>query len=396
MTDMLPEDPAAYCFIDTETRGPDLKRLGVDAYAQSVRVIMVQYAIGDGPVHIWAPDPFEETLRWADAPRDLLDFMARMYRNEGWMVAANSRFDRIVMNRGMVKSRAAAQIPVRCMLDASAQASAANLPGRLDGAHKGVGGTGKLPDGRALISLFCSENSTATPETHPEEWQRFRDYGVQDVEAVREVFQNTRALTIREWEQFWASEVINDRGLPMDRPLMQAAAALSDEYMADVQDRVKEYTREACYSVNQHIALAGWVYDHLSHLEEAADILTKVVGDDEDGRPAKISLDRERVTKLIALLNRLDEEQGLTDEEWDVLQLLEVREFGASNTPKKFAKALPMLVDDRLRGQYVYNGAQQTGRFSSRGLQVHNLTGDTLPDEEGAIIDLMGMHNGDA
>ena len=85
----------------------------------------------------------------------------------------------------------------------------------------------------------------------------------------------------------------------------------------------------------------------------------------------------------------------MTDEEFDVLQLPETRLFGASATPKKFAKTLPMLTDeDRLCGQYVFNGAQQTGRFS-RGVQVHNLTRafvgmeDRAPEREAEAIEFI-------
>ena len=85
----------------------------------------------------------------------------------------------------------------------------------------------------------------------------------------------------------------------------------------------------------------------------------------------------------------------LTDEEFDILQLLEVRLYGASATPKKFGKMLPMLdKSDRLCGQYTFNGAQQTGRFSSRGVQVHNLTRAHLGDlEEPAIEFILELEN---
>lgn len=409
----LTDDPYDYCFFDTETRAlgglrdprwGDVTRSGAGRYSASSKVIMFQYAIGPTePVKIWALEDFDSHLRWLDAPRDLLDFMSRALRGEAWFVAWNSAFDRQVSNRGMTKPTRRDPMPVRTVLDAMAQAVASNLPAGLGRAHKAIGGDGKLPDGRKLIAMFSPADG-CTPQSHPEDWATFCDYGIQDVAALRDVFLNTRPLFDWEWEQFWASEMINDRGLPIDRGYVERAAYLADLYGEAVNDRVKLFTHDDCWSVNQHVALARWVYDKLSvDHPEAGTILTKRYSEDEEGDlvPDKVSLERARVEKLMAYLERVDAEQGLTDEEYDVLQLLEVREFGASATPKKFAKMLPMLTDkDRLPGQYVFNGAQQTGRFSSRGVQMHNLTRKALPNEAeaiDAILDIVvpeGFHPG--
>lgn len=398
----LPDDPSTYCFIDTETRAlpglpdprwGDVTTTSVDRYAKSSKVIMLQYAIGEGPVKVWALQDFTKALSWRDLPPDLADFMARMYRGEAWMVAHNSRFDRLVMNGGMVRSRKAAQIPIRSMLDAAVQTAAANLPRALDRAHKAVGGAGKLPDGKKLIQQFCRADGD-TPESHPEDWATFCDYGVQDIEAMRDVFLQTRPLTIWEWEDFWAAEAVNDRGLPMDTEFLTAAAQLADELQLSANDRVKEYTHGACRTVNQHVALAQWVFEELSGIPEVEGIMTRKYAEEEGEMvPSKISLDRERVQLLIPLLERIDRDEGLTDAEYDVLQLLEVREFGASATPKKFRKAEGMLDGrGRLGGQYVFNGAQQSGRYSSRGLQVHNLTRSALKNEADAIEAIMDLY----
>ena len=137
--------------------------------------------------------------------------------------------------------------------------------------------------------------------------------------------------------------------------------------------------------MNQHEALCAWVVDRVDHLTEAKKILLREITEeqDEEGdgvtRLEKYSLERSRVEDLIAYLERINDEMGLDDTEYQVLQVLHVRAFGASATPRKFTKMLPMLSDgDRLRGQYVFNGAAATGRFSSRGLQIHNLTRSTV------------------
>jgi len=261
-----------------------------------------------------------------------------------------------------------------------------------------VGHKGKLDQGKALIQLFAPAGG-GTPETHPDEWEMYKIYADDDVDALRAVYFATRPLWRWEWEEFWTSETINDRGLPIDRHFITRAAALADTYASQVNDLIVKHTHDACWSVNQHVALAHWVADGVEHLPEASDILVKKYVEDEAGDgliAASLSLSRDRVEKLIVFLERLDAERGLTDEEFDVLQLLEVRLYGASATPKKFAKAIPMLDErGRIGGQYTFNGAQQTGRYSSRGLQVHNLTRafvgmeDRAPEREAAAIEFI-------
>jgi len=394
----LSADPSDFCLLDTETRGlknlvnpdwGDVTKSGAHRYSHSAKVVLLTYAIGkDSPAKAWELEDFDGTLKWVDAPDDLLEFMSRALSGKAWFVMWNSGFDRNVCNHSMLRPSRKFVMPNRTVIDAMAQAVASNLPAGLGMAAKALGFEGKLEQGKSLIKLFAPADG-GTPQSHPKEWADYVKYGLQDTEQLRDVFFATRPLWSWEWEEFWASEAINDRGLPIDRPFIENAAELAREYAAQVNERVVEFTHGDCYSVNQHVALAKWVRDHLSHLPEAADILVKKYDeDDETGDlvPASLSLERKRVEMLIPYLERLDDEQGLTEDEYDVLQLLETRLYGASATPKKFPKMIPMLgADDRLRGQYVFNGAQQTGRFSARGVQTHNLTRATVSDEEAAI-----------
>ena len=91
------------------------------------------------------------------------------------------------------------------------QAGISNLPTDLESASRYLGGEGKQEDGKKLIKLFCVDG--AAPSEHPEEWQRFLSYARQDVEAMREVYRQTRPLPREEWEQYWAFEHINRRGV---------------------------------------------------------------------------------------------------------------------------------------------------------------------------------------
>ncbi len=390
MTDLhtLSENPNDFLFWDTETRAlpnltnpdwGDVTKSGAVRYSNSSFVTILTYCIGkDGPVKTWSVENFDDRLNWRDAPPELLEHIERARKGQAWLVAWNSFFDRHVSNNG-IKNECGESIPilpVRCVLDAMAQAVASNLPAKLDGASQKIGRAGKIGAGKSYINLFAPADG-ATPQTRPEEWAKFIEYAEVDTDELRNVFFSTRPLWFFEWEQFWVSEEINDIGLPIDVDFVKRANDLSKIYLADVEKKVRQLTQNSCYSVNQHGALAKWVADRIDHLPEAHDILVKKYEEDEEGDLAvtSLSLGRDRVQKLILYLNRLDDEDGLTDDEYDVLQLLDVRLYGASATPKKFQKILPMLsAGDRLCGQYVFNGANQTGRFSSRGVQVQNLT----------------------
>jgi DNA polymerase len=72
---------------------------------------------------------------------------------------------------------------------------------------------------------------------------------------------------------------------------------------------------------------------------------------------------------------------------------LQIRLYGGSTTPAKYKKILTQQVDDTIYGQYVFNGAPQTGRASSRGVQIQNLTRSFLPYEHDAIEAILNGAN---
>jgi DNA polymerase len=117
---------------------------------------------------------------------------------------------------------------------------------------------------------------------------------------------------------------------------------------------------------------------------------------DDEGkevRPAKFALTRRRVDKLLGYVRTQidgDHMPAYEKELRDIERVLQIRLYGGSKTPAKFGKALAQQVDGTLFGQYTFNGAAQTGRASSRGVQIHNLARDYLPYEYEAIEALIG------
>jgi DNA polymerase len=380
-----------FCFMDFETRalpgvtGTDesVVTAGTYRYARNSYPVLLTWAIGDMPVECVELRDFSKRLNFDSLPLRLQDFAinAGLFEDR-WLAAWNMGFDRAVWNRAFCSC----PMPVGATIDVMAQAVASNLPPDLQGASKFIGRGGKQDDGKALINLFARANG-GTPQSHPEEWARYKSYAIRDTEELREVFRATRKLPRREWEEYWTSERINERGMKVDVEFCRRAAAIAEADKARTNRLLRQLTGGAIEKISQVAKLADWLWDRLDS-PEARNLMIKE-WDEEEGEEivGKIGLDRSRVEALQAFYRAREEAlDGLTDDEWRILDILDLRQFGGSATPMKFSKILQQHDEGRLKGQYVFNGAQQTGRFSSRGVQVHNLTRSSLgKDEESAI-----------
>ena len=392
----LSTDPNDFVFIDVETRSTeDVTIHGAARHNANGRVTVVAYAIGDAPVQDWVLEDWTpgKKLSWAMAPSDLLEALDRVRAGRAWFVAWNCGFEFNAFTRGMK----GLGFQVEWMIDAMVQAMRSHLPADLKGAARQIGLTQKDAGGKALIKLFAVEGNGVTPQSHPEEWAQFRSYARDDVAAMRDVFFATMPLSRMEQEEYWAVERINHRGAPIDVDFVRQAVTLSDKLTVTSNADIARLTGGVVQTVNQSAALLNWLRVTLRALPEVDRILTREVDlvEDEEGEQhavAKHSLGRSHVEELIAYLTRIDEEKGLTDDEFAALQVLEVRLYGASATPKKYKKALDVVdADGRVKGMYVFNGAAATGRLSGRALQPQNLTRATIGglEDEAAAIEMI-------
>lgn len=400
----LTTNPEDLIFIDVETRSThDVTQVGAYVHNAHGRVTIVAYAVGNEPVQDWVLEDWTpgKKLDWADAPEDLLDALQEVEEGRKWFISHSSGFEYTAFTRAMTGLE---DFRVEWMIDSMVQGMRSHLPADLAGAARAIGLTQKQASGKALIKLFAVEGNGVTPQTHPEEWAQFRSYARDDVAAMRDVFFATMPLSRRMWQEYWASERINHRGVPVDLDFVRGAAALAGRLSATANADIARLTGGKITTVRQNAALLAWIRYELRHLPEVDRLLTLEMElvEDEDGEREsvpKFSLGREKVEALIAYLETLDEREGLTDAEWTVLQVLEVRLFGASATPAKFQKILNTVDSDgRLKGQYVYGGAAGTIRFSSKGVQVQNLSRDTIGslDDEADAIELIAAKGADA
>ena len=241
---------------DFETAGlRDLQAAGTIAYATDVstRAVVLAYAIGDAPVLTWHADG--AILDWDNAPDDL----RAAIDGGATIVAWNASFDTAIWNYSTLGFPFLA--PER-VIDAMIQAGVSNLPTDLQSASRYLNGAGKQADGKKLIKLFSAEG--ATPSEHPEEWERFLSYARQDVAAMRDIFRRTRPLPREEWEQYWAFEHVNRRGVMIDVPFVQRAAALAAEDAIAIGSRLVKLTNGAVTRVTQAQKIATWLHDNLA------------------------------------------------------------------------------------------------------------------------------------
>jgi DNA polymerase len=111
---------------------------------------------------------------------------------------------------------------------------------------------------------------------------------------------------------------------------------------------------------------------------------------DEQEAEQAFSLKRERVERLLAMLDVKRANGGLSADETKAHEVATLRLYGAGASPKKFARLAAQQVDGMLRGQYRFAGAGQTGRITSRGAQIQNLARDVLGADgaaEAALVD---------
>lgn len=347
--------PCRRLYIDLETYSSvDLPKHGVYRYAASddFEILLLSYAYDDEPVQLIDLACGEEIP--ASLIHDLTD--PALIKE-----AYNANFERTCLAHGL-----GCPMPPEQWRDTMIAAQYCGLPRSLDAVGRALhlgDDQAKMKEGKALIAYFCKPcrptkiNGGRTrnlPTDAPEKWETFRRYNVRDVEAEREIAHRlaNHPVPEQEWRIWQMDQRINDRGVKIDRDLAEAAVSIAAQNAEALTGEMLKLTRlENPNSVSQ---LKAW-------LAEA--------GEETD------SLSRDWVAETLKTLP-----------EGDVRRVLEIRrELGKSSVAKYEAmlrSADP--VDDRVRGTLQHYGANRTGRWAGRLLQVQNLPQNHLPDLEAA------------
>lgn len=219
----------------------------------------------------------------------------------------------------------------------------------------------KITAGKELVRYFCTpckptkanQNRTRNFPYHaPDKWQQFKQYNQRDVEVEMEITQKLECFPVpqNEWENYWMDQDINDRGIRIDQQLVNNAIKCQSVFHDQYLQTAKKVTGLA--NPNSPLQLKDW----LRQQGVKTDSLSKV-----------------SVAQLL---------QTTTG---TVHQVLALRQLLSKSSVKKYqAMQKAMCQDGRVHGLLQFYGANRTGRWAGRLVQVQNLPRNSMPDLEEA------------
>lgn len=337
-------------WLDTETYSETPIKHGLFRYAENCEVMLITYAVDDGPVYEWdrAIEPkMPEMLEYA------------LFDLEDDVTAHGAMFDRTVLREGM-----GLDIPLERWYCTMAQAYAHSLPGGLEklcDIMKVDQDKRKLKIGKELIRLFCVPRPKnmklrrATRETHPEEWAQFVDYGRIDVEAMRAVGKKMPKWNYQGFElDLWRlDQRINARGICMDLDLARGAIAAVLGEQARLKDVTQEMTAGYVESATKRDKLLEYIL--MEHGVDLPDM-------------QKDTLER-----------RIND----SDLPIELRNLLAVRLMATTSSTAKYKAAVNGTnSDSRMRGTMQFAGAGRTARWAHRLFQPGNMPRPDMEQDE--------------
>lgn len=338
------QEPGGRIALDFETRSDVDIKWGVYRYAETPRFqpLLMAWAYQEGGR--WTPvQSTGDTGRMRAVVQEALDAGVTF-------VAHNAQFERVVCS-WLVRGPEGVRNPIDPVWFSDTMARGAYLgyPASLKHLAKALGVAEKDEAGTRLINYFCKPVSRDQPDVFregdsaPDKWEAFVRYCEQDVDTLTEIDDALPELPDDEAAVYLTDQRVNDRGIRID---LSSSAALWDMYQEGVQERQDYVARvTGVENPNSLVQVKAWLSERLG-----CDVP---------------SMRAEDVTSLLA-------EEGLPK---DVRGVLEARQFTALVAAKKYAAFLEAAgSDSRARGCLRYFGTH-TGRWSGKGVQVHNMAG---------------------
>lgn len=342
--------------IDLETYSAvDLTRSTVYRYAEdpSFRILLFGYAVDDDPVTV------------IDVTKDPIpyDIIRMLHDPNVTKQAYNANFERVCLSRFLLPpskfpDRKNWFLPPEQWHCTMVHALSCGLPRALADVGEALGlpeDKAKMKEGKALIQFFSKpckptksngQRTRNLPEHAPDKWQTYIEYNRRDVETERTIRKilDSKSVPQQEWEAYWLDQRINDRGVLCDRQLVQSCIRISQEHTAALIDEAIQLT--GLKNPNSVSQLKAWL---------------GIEG----------SLDKKSIKAM--------RDSGNLDLKQD--RLLAIRqEMGKTSISKYEAMERGMCADGRVRGLFQFYGANRTGRWAGRQVQVQNLPQNHLPD----------------
>ena len=333
--------------IDIETYSDvDLSKCGVYKYASSsaFEVLLFGYAADGGDVRV------VDLACGEQIPEEVISALADTSVTK-W--AFNAMFERVCLSNFL--GEWLEPEGWHCTMVWSATLG---LPLSLESAGAALGlEKQKLTEGKDLIRYFCvpcrptKANGGRTrnrPEHAPEKWEWFKAYNLRDVETEMQIQKRLSNFPVPDaiWEEYHLDQEINDRGIGVDMELVRQAIAMDARSRERLTAAMRELTElENPNSVQQ---MKQWLADH---------------GLETD------TLGKKAVAEL------------LKTAPGPLREVLSLRQQLAKSSVKKYtAMENAVCADSRAHGMFQFYGANRTGRFSGRLIQLQNLYKNTMPD----------------
>ena len=351
--------------IDIETYSDrDLKKCGVYKYAESpnAELLLFGYSINNGPVTVI------DVAQGEEVPEYILKTLTDDSITK-W--AYNASFERIFLSVWLKRnypqffvSYSIDEDTVGNYLDPSAWrcslvwGAVMGLPLSL----KGIGAVLKLneqkmSEGSDLIRYFCvpckptKSNGGRTrnlPEHAPEKWATFVAYNKRDVEVELSIKEKLKNFPVPEflWDEYHLDQEINDRGIGVDMKLVTNAIAFDKRSKGTISSQMKDMTD--LENPNSVVQMKAWLAENGMETETLG---KKAVAELMKNAP-------ERLAQVLALRQKL-----------------------AKSSVKKYqAMENAVCADGRVRGMFQFYGANRTGRWAGRIVQLQNLPQNHMDD----------------
>ena len=357
--------PRRRLHFDYETASDvDLTDVGAYLYAShpSTRVLMAAWSFDYGPVKQWdsaSGEPFPQELIDALLDDDI----------EKW--AFNAAFERLITWITLGLKGAGKYSSWFCSM---VLAYSQSFMGGLDDVLKQTGAPANITknkEGKRLIRIFSMPQKPTKKNpwvwrdsfTDPEDWALFLQYNVEDVIAERDgVYKRLikYPMSDGEWNMYHLDQLINDRGIPIDRRFVTNAIEMcdrrKDELLAEMISLTGLENPGSPQQMGNWLRERGYPFEDLRK-----ETIEKVLRENEEGSQV-----------WDHVLRRFVDSEGLHPE---AITAMKLRQNHARTSVKKYDAMLQRIGEDNLfRHAFQFAGASRTNRWAGRGVQVHNLT----------------------
>ena len=337
--------------IDIETFSSiNISKSGVYKYVESedFEVLLFAYSIDGGKTEIVDIANGEELSE--EIIQALLDDNVIKW-------AFNAQFERICLSRFLKLTKGTYLNPKswRCTMIWSAYMG---LPFSLEGVGKVLGlEKQKLIEGKDLIKYFCVPCTPTKsngfrnrnfPYHDKIKWEAFKTYNIRDVDTEKEIQCKLMKFPVPDfiWEEYNLDQEINDRGIKVDLDFVNRVIALDDKVRTKLMSELQILTE--LENPNSVVQLKGWLSEQGVETE---------------------SLDKKSVKELVKITKG------------EVSKALALRMQLSKSSIKKYQAMKDVACEDnRCRGMFQFLGANRTGRFSGRNVQLQNLPRNTMKE----------------